>query len=103
VGLWTDSRYFLQAEEELAGSGVALFREGLPDTLSLLEHTQSQAPQGAVLAVDARTVSWAAFTKAQKALAESGLHLIGTAVPSLRKTSLPPPSAPCGTLKPSTQ
>jgi Xaa-Pro aminopeptidase len=76
VGLWTDSRYFLQAEEELAGSGVALFREGLPDTLSLLEHTQSQAPQGAVLAVDARTVSWAAFTKAQKALAESGLRLI---------------------------
>ncbi len=29
--LWTDSRYYLQAEEELAESGVKLVKEGLPD------------------------------------------------------------------------
>lgn len=32
AGLWTDSRYFLQAESELQGSGIELFKAGLPDT-----------------------------------------------------------------------
>ncbi|MBD3336802.1 MAG: aminopeptidase P family protein, partial [Candidatus Eisenbacteria bacterium] len=30
AGLWTDGRYFLQAEEELKGSGIRLFRSGQP-------------------------------------------------------------------------
>ena len=30
-GLWTDGRYFLQAEEQLEGSGVDLFKMGMPD------------------------------------------------------------------------
>jgi Xaa-Pro aminopeptidase len=34
AGLWTDSRYFLQAEEELKGTGIELFRSGLPETFS---------------------------------------------------------------------
>jgi Xaa-Pro aminopeptidase len=32
AGLWTDSRYFLQATEELKGSGIELFRMALPET-----------------------------------------------------------------------
>ena len=28
AGLWTDGRYFLQAEEELEGSGITLYRKG---------------------------------------------------------------------------
>jgi Xaa-Pro aminopeptidase len=34
AGLWTDSRYFLQAEEQLQGTGIELFKMGLPDTPS---------------------------------------------------------------------
>ena len=34
AGLWTDSRYFLQAEEELKGSGIELFKQGTPGTPS---------------------------------------------------------------------
>lgn len=34
AGLWTDSRYFLQAEEQLQGSAITLYKEGLPDTPS---------------------------------------------------------------------
>jgi Xaa-Pro aminopeptidase len=34
AGLWTDSRYFLQAMNELEGSGIELFRMGLPETPS---------------------------------------------------------------------
>lgn len=32
AGLWTDSRYFLQAEAQLAGSGIELMKMGFPDT-----------------------------------------------------------------------
>ena len=38
--LWTDGRYFIQAEKELEGSGIELFRmaeEGVPTTLEYLE------------------------------------------------------------------
>ena len=34
AGLWTDSRYFLQAENELKDSGIQLFRIGMPETPS---------------------------------------------------------------------
>ena len=30
AGLWTDGRYFVQAENQLAGTGIALFRMGVP-------------------------------------------------------------------------
>lgn len=32
AGLWTDSRYFLQAAKELEGSGITLYKEMLPET-----------------------------------------------------------------------
>jgi len=32
AGLWTDSRYYLQAEQELRGSGIDLFKTTLPET-----------------------------------------------------------------------
>lgn len=34
AGLWTDSRYFLQAEAELDGTGITLFKMGIPGTPS---------------------------------------------------------------------
>ena len=37
AGLWTDSRYFLQAEKELEGSGITLYKEMLPETPSITE------------------------------------------------------------------
>ena len=29
VGLWTDGRYFIQAENELAGSDITLYKQGI--------------------------------------------------------------------------
>ena len=37
AGLWTDSRYFLQAEQQLEGSGTDLYKEMLPETPSILD------------------------------------------------------------------
>lgn len=35
AGLWTDSRYFLQAEQELADSEIVLFKDRIPGTISI--------------------------------------------------------------------
>ena len=37
AALWTDGRYFLQAERELAGSEIMLMREGEPDVPEITE------------------------------------------------------------------
>jgi len=42
AGLWTDSRYFLQAEEQLKGSGIDLFKTGLTETPSFSEWIASE-------------------------------------------------------------
>lgn len=57
AGLWTDGRYFLQAEEELRGSGIRLFRSGQPGVPSLTEFLTRNLGPGESLGVDPRTVS----------------------------------------------
>ena len=37
-GLWTDGRYFIQAQEQLAGSGLELFRQRIDGTPTIAEH-----------------------------------------------------------------
>ena len=51
AGLWADSRYWEQAEKELAGSTIALMKL-LPGNPGPLEWLADQAPQGGVVAVD---------------------------------------------------
>ena len=56
AGLWTDGRYFIQAEKELEGSGITLFRmaeEGVP---TLTEYLEQNMKENQVLAFDGRTV-----------------------------------------------
>ena len=42
AGLWTDSRYFIQAEEQLKESEIKLFKTGLPGTSSPEEWIKDQ-------------------------------------------------------------
>jgi Xaa-Pro aminopeptidase len=81
VGLWTDSRYHLQGESQLAGSGVQLFKDGLAETPTLLGYLLTQAPSEAVIAVDTRTVSRSAYQETSLKLQEKGLHLDETLGP----------------------
>lgn len=57
AGLWTDGRYFVQAEIELEGTGIELFRmaeEGVPDIPEFLE---SHMQKGQTLGFDGRVVT----------------------------------------------
>ena len=42
AALWTDSRYFVQAKQELAGTDIMLMRDGLPETPSISQWIGSQ-------------------------------------------------------------
>ena len=52
AGLWTDSRYFLQAEEQLSGSGILLYKENTGNTPSLYDWICSRAKQGECVGFD---------------------------------------------------
>ena len=54
AGLWTDSRYFLQAENELKDSGIDLFKEKLPETPEMKDWIATELPAGSVIGVDGR-------------------------------------------------
>lgn len=55
--LFTDGRYFIQAEEELEGSGIKLMRMGDRDVPSLEEFIEQITPEQGRIGFDARVVS----------------------------------------------
>ena len=68
AGLWTDGRYFLQAEDQLAGSGVTLFKmreEGVPTIEAFLTEKMKE---GMILGFDGRTVTSASCNRYRKLL-----------------------------------
>jgi len=75
AGLWTDSRYFLQAEQQLAGSGITLMRIGVPGVPSLEEHAGDVLRRGQVLGVDPQVMSLAAAERFEQALAARGVSV----------------------------
>lgn len=52
AALWTDSRYFIQANEQLAGSDFVLMKEKIEGTPSISEWLGGVLPKGSVVAVD---------------------------------------------------
>lgn len=56
-GLWTDGRYFLQAEEELKGSGIKLFKMNQPGVLSYEEWLVKILDEDATIGLDGRLFS----------------------------------------------
>ena len=52
AGLWTDSRYFIQAEEQLEGTGITLFKDRLPETPSIGEWLGSVLKEGDKVGID---------------------------------------------------
>ena len=52
AALWTDSRYFVQADKELAGTGILLMKLKIAGTPSIPEWIKSELPKGGTVAID---------------------------------------------------
>jgi len=63
AGLWTDSRYFIQAERQLEGTGFEMMKIGGPDSITLNRWLETNLKKGAILAFDGRLVSAGSFRK----------------------------------------
>ncbi len=66
VLLWTDGRYFLQAEKELEGSGIKLMKSGEEGVDDIYGYLEKNMPEGGVLGFDGRTVTANAGKKLKK-------------------------------------
>jgi len=75
-GLWTDSRYFLQGEEQLAGSGIELMKQGLPETPEMIAWICSQLKGGERVAVNAQMFSVNSFAAMQNEFTANGIQLV---------------------------
>lgn len=64
--LWTDGRYFIQAEREIAKSGFSMLRQGAFGDITLLDFIKKTAKKGTVLGVDGRYVTRADFKRYEK-------------------------------------
>ena len=57
AGLWTDGRYFLQAEQQLSGTGIRLYKMGQEGVPTVLEYVRNHLREGQILGFDGRTAS----------------------------------------------
>ncbi|HEY8889458.1 MAG TPA: aminopeptidase P family protein [Clostridium sp.] len=66
--LWTDGRYFIQAESELKGTGVTLFKMGETGVQTVEAFLRETLDMGAKVAFDGKVISIEYFRNLKKAL-----------------------------------
>lgn len=78
AALFTDGRYFIQAERQLEGSGVTLMRMGTPGTPTLEKYLLSLAQAGQTVGMDFSLVSGTQADELGKKLSAQGAQLVDT-------------------------
>ncbi|MDD4115744.1 MAG: aminopeptidase P family protein [Massilibacteroides sp.] len=74
-GLWTDSRYFLQAMDQLDGSGIDLYKLALPETPSIPEFLLAELKEGQTVGFDGKCYSTADAQLLQAKLERKGIGI----------------------------
>jgi len=73
AALWTDSRYFLQAEQELKGTGIELCKMGLTNTPSIEDWLAQNLDKNQTVGFDGRLLSHAQSLTLMSSLKSKGL------------------------------
>jgi len=74
-GLWTDGRYFIQAERELAGSGIELYRMGVRGVPACPAFLNRELPQGGTVGLDGALFSAADVREMARLFRKKGLKI----------------------------
>ena len=76
AGLWTDTRYFIQAAEQLAGTGVELHKTRVPEEVLIPEWLAARFAdaQEPVIAVDGASIMDSFVDEISEALAGAGVQ-----------------------------
>ncbi len=75
AGMWTDGRYFIQAENQMKGTGVVLFKMLEPGVPTITEYLLNNMKEGQVLGFDGRVVSTSIGENLEKKLSEKKVSL----------------------------
>ena len=75
AGLWTDGRYFIQAEKELAESGIDLYKMGNPNVPTVEEFLDKVLPENGILGFDGRVISMSDGKKYKEKFAYKNVRL----------------------------
>lgn len=75
AGLWTDSRYHIRAAQELAGSGIELFKVGLSGVPTYIEWLTAEINSGGVVGLDGQVFSVAEVERLKKAFKDSSITI----------------------------
>lgn len=75
AGLWTDGRYFIQAANELEGTGITLYKMGEPDCPTIIEYLDASLSNGQTFAFDGRCVSAVWGSKQSKKMASNNIKI----------------------------
>ena len=78
AGLWTDGRYFIQAQEQLEGTGVTLFKMGQPEVPTVNEYLAKNLKDGQCVGYDGRTVMASGAGRLKKALEDKQIRFCET-------------------------
>ncbi|MBP3299389.1 MAG: aminopeptidase P family protein [Muribaculaceae bacterium] len=70
---WTDSRYFLQAEEQLQGTGFSMMEEDGPNAVDLVDWVTENTPGGSVVAIDGTTFSIAQAQRMEQNFSDNNI------------------------------
>lgn len=73
AGLWTDSRYFLQAARQLEGSGIDLYKEMLPETPSISAFLSENLKSGEAVGIDGKVFSTEEARQLQDKMEKDGI------------------------------
>ena len=74
--LWTDGRYFLQAAEQLEGTGIILMKMGEPGVKKIPEFLISEMPEGQTLGFDGRVVPYSFYEQISETLDKKNVKII---------------------------
>lgn len=74
AGLWSDGRYFIQAESELQGSGITLYKSGNPGVKSMEDFLEESLPQNGTLGFDGRCISTAKVLELKERLEQRNIR-----------------------------
>ena len=76
AGLWTDGRYYTQAQQQLADSKITLFRASEPDCPPPAAYVKDSLNAGDTAAVDGRTQSADTIKRLKKLFAQKQINLL---------------------------
>ncbi len=72
---WTDSRYFIQAEKQLEGTGFKMMKEDGPEAVDLIDWLTEHTTAGQTVGIDGMTFSISMAQRLEQELKDNGVNL----------------------------